>query len=727
MNKKYIKYMTKYINLKYDGGMISEDIDYSDLEKYLDLDDLIKLEKQEYDDFIANINIIKNKLNNRETDIIKLLKTPEIIMEILIIYNSIQNKKIYDVIIDKFVNIENISINYIYVSRSTILFNLLLRINLYDQIKKYNLSIFYSKNEIINFYRIIFYPQYINNFKELIRLNLLPIEFISDPNNEIYKILNYNFDEKLYKKKKYVYDFNIIHFYNDEEIMKYFLDNFIKYKNLVLINILLYNETFELFNKLIHEYSIDINNIEIEKLKLNQIIFIINNIDILEYLKSIGLIEINFIEPFAIIEYYEEIIDTPKKFIIHSILELDKNIYHGSYHKIDNYQLNVPTFYSLDILQSLGHILIPVQSYFHYFKHNHYIRLLGNKNHTIYKPLNYYPVIYIYKIRETESINLLLLDDVWNDDFSHIYIPKILYKYVIIHPDFVNIIYKFCSQIMDIYRDPIIYEIFNKLKIIIGSKDLTNDIEIDYIVKYYLNQNLLTILERYAKKCAKECFRSFLNISGYELLTKIDYNAYFNEIGIKDPENIIDGFYVPNDQDEIILLNNNKIEIRDILYIVPYSYLKENDEQIIKYITEYLRLKSLIKKSYSKDNPFLNFYGHYLKLGKNLDDLTNLLTLENSWFFDYYSTYCNNFNPYTHEIDSGCDEICKMLIPTDRFVYKDLTNTELVWSYKNCGSIKSQKVSIYDTSKLSQLEEYITLLLLKTRSSILFGNIEYLE
>ena len=69
MNKKYIKYMTKYINLKYDGGMISEDIDYSDLEKYLDLDDLIKLEKQEYDDFIANINIIKNKLNNRETDI----------------------------------------------------------------------------------------------------------------------------------------------------------------------------------------------------------------------------------------------------------------------------------------------------------------------------------------------------------------------------------------------------------------------------------------------------------------------------------------------------------------------------------------------------------------------------------------------------------------------------------------------------------------------------------
>jgi len=754
MNKKYIKYVTKYVELKYVelkyiGGMkIDEKIDenYTILENYLKPKN-ITIDKYNY--LLSDLARIKLKLNNQESNIIELLKTPEIIMEILISYENIQNKEIYDIIIDKFVNIENISIDYIYIPIKTNLFKLLLHNNLYDQINKYDLLIFFRDEiQILNFYTIIFYPEYINNFIEFIKFDLLPFEFIIDSHKIIYKILNNNLDKKIYEHMKYIYNFNIIHLYNNENIIKYFfkkfteLENNKEYINLILINILLYNETFDLFNKLIDEYKIDVNNIQTKESTLIQIIFMINNPVIFEHLKLIGLKDININilnlfhkslikyidihEPIEIIEYFEEITCTVKKFNIYPILELDRNIYHGSYYKIDNYKLNVPTFYSLDILQSLGHILILVQSYFHFYKNGKHINALQNKKHNINKPLSYYPIIYIYNIKE--PINLLLLDDVWNNDFSYIYIPKILYKYLIIHPDVVNIIYKFCSQIMNIEMNPFISKIFNKLKIIIEYKDTINDIKIDYIAKYYLNQNLLNILEIYAKKCSKQCFRSFFNICGYELLTKIDYNEYFNEIGIKDSENIIDGLYVPNDQDEIILLNNNKLIIKDLLYIVPYSYLEQDDTNIHEYIREYFRLKSELNQNITNIDIkyFFNFYTHFLELGKSLND-SNTLTLLNSWFFDYYSTYCNNFNPYTHEVNGDCNERCKMLIPTDHFVYKDLTQRELKWSFPGCGVIKSQKVSIFDTNKLPQLQKYIDFLLSRALSSQLFGNIDYLE
>jgi hypothetical protein len=304
----------------------------------------------------------------------------------------------------------------------------------------------------------------------------------------------------------------------------------------------------------------------------------------------------------------------------------------------------------------------------------------------------------------------------------------------------------FCSKVIKIfekYQDSDInkLKIINRyLKTLINLKSNNSEEKINKLTQFYIKKYLYFILNTYTMKCSQNCFMSFLNISGYELLTKIDYNSYFDEIGIKEPCQIIDGFYAPNDQDEIILLNNDKLQFNNIIYIVPFSLKDKDNNEIITYIEDYIHLTNEIKINQNNENKleyYKNFYLHFLKLGKNIEDTEEFLTFENSWTFDYFSTHCDYFNSHTHEMNSDCKRECKYKIYSNKFIYDNLKiqeikkNSEYVEDYEYienelCGDIKNNKVSIYDTRKLGLLQEYIEFLLSRTKSSDLFGNTDYI-
>jgi len=794
MNNKYIKYKNKYFNIKQIGS--SSDF----------INDLSIQFNTDYKPFF---DILSQKYSiSNNSDIINIIKSnPILIYEFIMFY-----KKSEDKLIDYFVT--PINIDLFFINNSISLFELLIENELYEQIKKYNISLIYSDiNKLKIFYNIILSSKYINNFKKLIEYDILPEEFKTDSKYIIYRLLNNNLINYLTENINLDYiseiktdlgafqlsNTNIIHLYNDLYIMEYFMRTFL-YKNLILLNILLNNtefRTFELFNT----FDINIineNDIYNNKISYIDIIIELNNSDIIEFLILKGLLisnnnliniitnteledlniklikHINISEPIEILNFSSEKSDCEtiesKEMPKYSITELT-NFYHGTYNKINDYKLNVPTFYSLDILQSLGHVLIRIYSYIKYISNYPNFEL-------DFHELNYYPVIYIYNNKEI--INLLVLENTWYKDFTLLYNPQILYEHLIKHDDIVNIIYNFCVRLdaektlfsEEEYFDFFEFFFYNLIKILHYKDNIEAEI-INYTAKFYINLNLYYLLKIYSESCTENCFGSFLNIGGYELLTKIDYNQYFDDIGIciKDPEYIIDGIYVPNDQDEIILLNNDKLQIKDIVYITPYTYKDKSKEEIINYITKYIRLQNNFKTNITNTKLFINFFQHYLQLIKindinsyrsytkindNADENINLgikliknITLYNSWYFDYFSIYYTfanpyitdfifNFNPHTHEITHNLDaeelDCYNKLIPTNQFMYKHYTNKNSLIEYKytdppRCKK-KVTKISIYkdnDNDKLEELRQYINYLLTKSTSQILFSNNNFLD
>jgi hypothetical protein len=210
------------------------------------------------------------------------------------------------------------------------------------------------------------------------------------------------------------------------------------------------------------------------------------------------------------------------------------------------------------------------------------------------------------------------------------------------------------------------------------------------MIKSLIYKNLYKLLNIYSQECKNNCFGSFINIAGYYLLINIDYNRYFDEIQIKKPEEIIDGFYVPNDQDEIILLNNNKLNIIDIIYILPYIYKEQPNYILIEYINTYLKNINDCKNDSNNLDLYLKFYLHYLKIGKMIEDCKDYLDLDNTWYFDYFVSFCKDFNAYTHKVNEDCIESCKIIkMPSNYSVYTHYTGEIFdIKKYQHCGIYK---------------------------------------
>ena len=194
------------------------------------------------------------------------------------------------------------------------------------------------------------------------------------------------------------------------------------------------------------------------------------------------------------------------------------------------------------------------------------------------------------------------------------------------------------------------------------------------------SHDFIYILENYQLLCSIGCYTSFMNTPGYYILSQIDYNNYFIELGLIEKDTIVHGIYVENDQDEIIMFDNDCIKNIDNMnsfYILPYSYIDKNIEMKKEFITNYItKVSTLNAKNYKKLRKDLLYY---------LSDLNNILT-DNNWDYDWFESPCILFDPY---IIQTCDK-CSLRRPTSHKYHKYQTIFD---NDKSCSS-KSNKISI---------------------------------
>jgi hypothetical protein len=350
-------------------------------------------------------------------------------------------------------------------------------------------------------------------------------------------------------------------------------------------------------------------------------------------------------------EYYDDELNT-------IVIKKDIIIYHGTTNKLNDNIVNSPSFYSTDILQSLGHILI-------------------NKSLTTY----YYHMIYEFIIKS--DIVVLNIEYPYDNKFNKLFNPKILLKYIKLKPNKINIIVGFINRLMKYtqkYQNIVMMRMLNKIVdhlilIYNGCNDKYLPYISDKMLDIYLNSIILDLLINYCKLCKESCFATFNNIIGYYLLSQIDYNAYLRECKIIESDVTIDGIYVKEDQNEIIIFNNTKLEYSNIYYIAPYSMINSSTTEIKEYIKNNIN----IDPSSSKYRTHINLL---LMINKpNLWDFNK----SNLWNFNWFGTPCKGFNPYTHEMTDcrvGCDYLYNKS-------YKEYQDTNV----SNCGEDKSFKIS----------------------------------
>ena len=344
-------------------------------------------------------------------------------------------------------------------------------------------------------------------------------------------------------------------------------------------------------------------------------------------------------------------------FDIYTIDETDE-LYHGTFNKLMG-NLIAPSFFSKDMLQSLGHIL----SGLHYQAKN-----LSNKT-------SCFPTIFNFKAKR--KINLLKINKPYSytDSFDLLFVPHILWKYLLIINDPVDIFYNFLKKLQKIYTSLKIPE----------SKSLITIENMCEVFNYNMNG--------YKHGCKRSCFMGWANIPGYYLLSCIDYNKYFQEIGVTTQD--IDGIYVEQDQDEIILFDPSLLELHDTYYIFPYTYKFKSIEDNKNFMKKYINFSTEYKK-YKFHNP------SFLKL---LDEYTFIDGIE-KWGFNWYKTECDHYDPLKEifddskpETEKGCAEYiqCKKR-------YASFVN-----SYdKNCDvTFKSSKISILNLKNVKLLHDYM--------------------
>jgi hypothetical protein len=364
-------------------------------------------------------------------------------------------------------------------------------------------------------------------------------------------------------------------------------------------------------------------------------------------------------------------------------------LYHGTFNQISG-KINSPGYYSTDPLQSLGHLLSTSTK-------------LCSKD---YKPdseqlikdlkkiSTCYPQVYSYTLTtQIKLLHLLVGASVsnYNTTFGIIFNKDIIKAYLDDIPEKkINILKNFKNKLNSI-----------------GIKVSTEEINLDNF-----NTEYDVLFDEYVRSCEQQCFRGWSNTPGYYILSNIDYNKYLKEVtGI---EVDFDGIFVERDQDEIILFNNSKLDEKyNKNYILPYYFYNPDRslDDAKEFIMDYDEKCEAFLADTKHKNVLaqLNLLEKFKKFSYINSEGTKL------WKFDWFSTFCEKFNPYTelNVNEENCPTLFKENLQTNENCTKryPMNHTNLGiepdYRYTMCNAPKPEPEISFDppllTSKLSIL------------------------
>jgi hypothetical protein len=298
--------------------------------------------------------------------------------------------------------------------------------------------------------------------------------------------------------------------------------------------------------------------------------------------------------------------------------------YHGSFNKITG-TLYSPAYYSTDPLQSIGHLLSTSTK----------IDNTSTSNTDLNKISTCYPIIYKYTVKsQIKLLKMIVGSKSYSRSFEILLNRVILKKYLDLLTN----------------KDTILNNFKNKLYLI-GSFIYNSDVTEEIYERKSFEEKWDYLFNIYNKKCENECFGGWANTPGYYIISSIDYNAYLREI-MPDimNDNTVDGIYVENDQNEIILFNNNKFNSEySKQYILPFSFKDKNKEEITSFITNYISACDLYlsdkTNQENKDN-----LSSIFKQFNHIDDV-------HKWNFDWFKVFCKDFDPYTNINPETCTQV----------------------------------------------------------------------
>ena len=316
------------------------------------------------------------------------------------------------------------------------------------------------------------------------------------------------------------------------------------------------------------------------------------------------------------------------------------------------------------MLQSLGHILAPYRNI--------------NKNYK--NIISCFPMIHCFTPKK--KINLLKINKPYdfNNSFNLLFNADIIWKYLQKIPNHEDIFYSFYDKLCKIYN--------------LTPKE-------DEIKRLGTFCNFYKFhITGYRIGCEISCFGGWADTPGYYLLSCIDYNAYFKELKIIDYD--IEGIYIEQDQDEIILFNLTNITSynapNNIYYIFPYMLKDLSFVEKKNFIKKYICYSCDYKKTKKLSPSFISMLNNYKNINK-----------DDKWNFSWYKTKCSLYDPYTEIYDDkkpvnekGCAEFesCKHRIPS----YIKDENTGITDCIKPW---KSNKISIENLNNIKYLLDYI--------------------
>jgi hypothetical protein len=352
----------------------------------------------------------------------------------------------------------------------------------------------------------------------------------------------------------------------------------------------------------------------------------------------------------------------------------ETTLYHGSFNKVNGH-INIPGYFTTDPLQSLGHLISTA-------------RRLDNSTDYKITDLNNisscYPTIYKYKT--VDKLTLLKMNvgsKKYNDSFGVLFNKGILKT--------------FLDELKETKKFEVLTNFRNKLEDIgqkIPEKEKINITNDNFFWIYCV------LFDKYIDLCKSGCFGGWVNTPGYYLLSNIDYNLYFNNIleDIIPYDSKIDGIYVERDQDEIILFNNTNLsDISIPNFILPFyintedkakEFINNYDKVVLEFLDD--------KNNEDKQKAIINLFKKF-----NHIDESGI----NKWNFDWFKTYCENYNPYKEVDISNCThpeftnpekEKCRIRFPVNIILDDEFQDPE-------CDNFLSSKLSILNIKSHSEL------------------------
>ena len=355
-------------------------------------------------------------------------------------------------------------------------------------------------------------------------------------------------------------------------------------------------------------------------------------------------------------------------------------LYHATFNKVIG-KLYSPSYYSTDIMQSLGHLLSTSSKF-------------DNKGGFVVNDLikisSCYP--FIYKFSNSDQINLLKMNvGAWSfDNTFGILLNKAIYK-----------------EYLDRQSNRI--EIINNFKIkLMGIGEKLTHCRIDDAT---FEENYNKLFDKYIEKCKLSCWGGWANTPGYYLLSSIDYNSYLKQIlpDIIPREMTLDGIYVDRDQDEIILLNMDKINPEpSIQYIIPYFLINKPIEDIRDFVNNYLR----VTDEFLKNPTDVTKQTRLFELFKRFNYINEAGT--HKWNFTWFTSFCKNYNPYNSRktieraecgVAPELPDLCLKRYPID---HSEIGQVEDYEQYMCDHERYSSKLSILEIEEYNEmLLEYI--------------------